>query len=215
MLTRNNYTSWSLKMKVFIQAQSVWEAIEPSDPKLVVDVKTDKIALAAIYQGIPEDMLLSIADKKSTNEVWNAIKIMCIGADRVQKVKVQTLKTDFETMVMKETDQLDEFCMRLNSVVANIHILGEKMEESNVVKKLLRAVSPKYLQIVSTTEQFGDMEEMFVDEVVGRLKAPEERMKGHSENSGAQLLLTKEEWSKRTGKSHTNRSRYNQSSRGK
>lgn len=27
MLARNNYTAWLLKMKVFMQAQGVWEAI--------------------------------------------------------------------------------------------------------------------------------------------------------------------------------------------
>lgn len=67
------------------------------------------------------------------------------------------------------------------------------MEETYVVKKLLRAVSSKFLQIASTIEQFGDVEKMTVDEAVGRLRAHEERMKSQSENSGNQLLLTQEE----------------------
>lgn len=49
MLARNNYTAWSLKMRVFMQAQGVWEAVEPSDPKIAVETKTNKMALAAIY----------------------------------------------------------------------------------------------------------------------------------------------------------------------
>ena len=36
MLTKSNYTTWSLKMKVFMKAQGVWGAIE-GDPKTVVD----------------------------------------------------------------------------------------------------------------------------------------------------------------------------------
>lgn len=58
MLTKTNYAAWSMKMKVFMQAHGVWEAIEPKDPKMVLEEKTDKLALAAIYQGIPEDVLL-------------------------------------------------------------------------------------------------------------------------------------------------------------
>lgn len=79
-LTKNNYTSWSLKMKVYLQAQGVWVAIEPTDPKVAVEEKMDKIALAMLYQGLPEDMLLSIADKGTAKQAWDALKTMCQGA---------------------------------------------------------------------------------------------------------------------------------------
>ena len=42
--------------------------------------KTYKIELDAIYQGIPEDLLLvllSLADKTTTKEAWGALKTMC------------------------------------------------------------------------------------------------------------------------------------------
>lgn len=45
-------------MKVFLQAQGLWVAIEPKNPKASVEEKTDKLALVAIYQGIPKDVLL-------------------------------------------------------------------------------------------------------------------------------------------------------------
>lgn len=65
------------------------------------------------------------------------------------------------------------------------------------MKSLLRAMPSKYLQIVSTIEQFGDMETMTVEEAIGSLKAHDERTKGQSYSGGGQLMLTKEEWSKR------------------
>lgn len=198
MLTRENYTAWALKMRVFMQAQGVWEAVQSSDPKVVVETKTDKMALAAIYQGIPEEMLLSIAEKKCAKDAWAAIKTMSLGGDRVKKAKVQTLKVDFESLNMKETEKLDDFCMKLYGMVTNIRALGETMEEAYVVKKLLRAVPSRYLQIASTIEQFGNLEEMTVEEIVGRLKAHDERLRGKIEEpSGGQLLLTEEEWKKR------------------
>lgn len=91
MLTRENYTSWSMKTKVFMQASGVWIAIEPKDEKATVEDKVDKLALAVIYQSIPEDVLLSIADKVSAKEAWDAVKIMNQGADKVKKAKMQTL----------------------------------------------------------------------------------------------------------------------------
>lgn len=42
--------------------------METTDPKTVVEEKTDKMAQAAIYQGIPEDILLDVAEKKTAKE---------------------------------------------------------------------------------------------------------------------------------------------------
>ena len=63
-----------------------------------------------------------------------------------------------------------------------------------MVKKLLRAVPPKFLQITSVIEQFGDLETMTVEETIVSLKAHEERVRGQIEATGGQLLLTEEEW---------------------
>ena len=111
MLTRTNYTVWALRMKVFMQALGVWEAIESKDPKAVIEDKVDKRALAVIYQGIPEDILLSIAEKKTSKEAWDAVKIMSLGADKVKKARAQTLKGEFEALNVGETEPLDEFYM--------------------------------------------------------------------------------------------------------
>ena len=74
-------------MRVFMQAHGIWEAIERKDPKTVTDEKMDKKALAVIYQGVPGDILLSIAEKKTSKEAWNAVKTMSLGADKVKVAK--------------------------------------------------------------------------------------------------------------------------------
>lgn len=120
---------------------------------------------------------------------------------------------------MKDSEKLDDFCMRLNGLVTNIRTLGEMVAEEYVVKKLLRVVPTKFLQIASAIEQFGDLKAMSVEAVIGSLKAHEERLCGMSEidegkqqllltedewlkreNNDGKLLLTREEWLKRSGK---------------
>lgn len=81
---------------------------------------------------------------------------MSVGADKVKQAKAQTLKTEFESLKMKDSEQIDDFCMRLNGMVTKIRALGEKIEEEYVVRKLLRAVPTKFLQIASAIEQFGN-----------------------------------------------------------
>lgn len=65
------------------------------------------------------------------------------------------------------------------------------------VKKFLRAVPNKFLQIASTIEQFGDHKTMTMEEVIGRLKAHEERLRGSGDVDEEHLLLTRAEWKER------------------
>lgn len=111
MLARINYTAWTLKMKV-LQAQRVQIVIEASDAKTPVEEKTHKVALAMIYQGIPQDMLLRWLTRrpsKSVKKAREAIKTPCQGADRVKKVIIQTLKVEFESLTMNKNELLDDF----------------------------------------------------------------------------------------------------------
>ncbi|XP_074373468.1 uncharacterized protein LOC141713793 [Apium graveolens] len=103
---------------------------------------------------------------------------MCQGAERIRAARVQTLKAEFEVLNMKDTNQLDDFVMKMNGLMSNIRAPGEIVSESYVVKKLLRAVSSIFLQIASIIEQFGNLEKMSVEETTGSLKAHEEGLKG-------------------------------------
>ncbi|XP_074373516.1 uncharacterized protein LOC141713846 [Apium graveolens] len=150
-----------------------------------------------IYHIIPEEILHSLAEKKKAKDAWMTIKTMSQGAERVKAAKIQTLKSEFESLSMKDTAILDDFCIKINGLVTNIRPLGEDMKEAYVVKKMLRAVSMIFLQIVSTMKQFGDLETMTVEEVIGSLKSHAERLNYQSDNSGGQLMLTEEEWMKK------------------
>lgn len=56
-------------MKVFMQAHRVWNMIKPSDAKAAVKVKSDKVVPAKIYQGIPGDVLLALAEEKRSKRL--------------------------------------------------------------------------------------------------------------------------------------------------
>lgn len=128
MLARSNYKAWALKMKVFMKAQGVWNVVENKEKEATVNERQDQIALATIYQGIPEDILLSLADKETMKEAWEAIRTMCQGAEHVKNARVQTLKSEFKFLCMKDNEHLDDFYLRLNGLVTNIRALGEEVK---------------------------------------------------------------------------------------
>nr|KAJ0210782.1 hypothetical protein LSAT_V11C400185190 [Lactuca sativa] len=195
MLTKTNYGTWAIKMRVYMLAQGIWDAVEPRTSNTLVESKKDNMALTAIYQGIPEDLLMVLAEKKTAKEAWDALKTMYVGADRVKVARIQTLKAKFKALCMTETKSVDDFTTKVTNTVSTLCTLGDKVDESQVVKKLLRAVSYKFVQIASTLEQFGDLDDMSVEEVIERLKAYEEQMKSRGENDEWKLLITHKEWS--------------------
>ncbi|XP_020271959.1 uncharacterized protein LOC109847124 [Asparagus officinalis] len=191
MLTKMNYAVWAIKIRVYLQAQGVWDAIEPGTD---VETRKDKMALAAIYEAIPEKSLLLIAEKETAEKAWQTLKTMYEGADHVKAAKLQTLRSEFEILRMNEMEAVDDFAEKLTAIVSKIASLGDKLDESTVVKKLLRVVPNKFLTTVTSIEQFVDLTTMTVEEAIGRLKTFEERVRASDGDDNEHVLLTWKEW---------------------
>ena len=172
LLTKSNYEAWSIKMRVNLQAQGVWDTVEHGD----VEERKDKMFLVDIYQTISEDLLLILVEKDSAKVAWVTLQTMHVGVKHVKKTKVETLKSEFEAIHMKDGESIDEFSMKLMTIVSSIRSLGNMVEEISIVKKFLRAVLSRFMQIVTSIKQFGDLKSMSIEEVVGRLKVHEERL---------------------------------------
>ena len=199
MLAEDNYGAWAVKMKIFMRAQGLWAAMEG---RQAVDDRLDQMALAAIVQAVPESVMMGMAELETTKKVWDALKEMHVGEERVKKARVQTLKRELDGMYMGESEKINEFCLKVTTIVNEIRSLGTKVEEIAVVEKLLRSVPDKFLPIVSTIEQWGDLTVMSVAEVIGRLRTFEESSKGRRRDreegkllaTHAEQRLTRAEW---------------------
>ncbi|GJY64325.1 hypothetical protein Tco_0465785 [Tanacetum coccineum] len=78
---------------------------------------------------------------------------------------------------MKEDEAIDTFTAKLTPLVNKAASLGNTIEDSVVVRKLLNVVPDKFLQIVASIEKYSDLDEMSVEEAIGRSKTFEERIK--------------------------------------
>ena len=136
-------------MRVNLPAQGVWDAFEHGD----VEERKDRMALATIYQAM-----------------WETLQTMQVGVERFKEAKVQTLKSEFKAICMKNDESIDDIAMKLTTIINNIHTLGNVVEEISVIKKFLRLVLPRFMQIVTSIEQFSDIKNISVEEVVGRPK---------------------------------------------
>ncbi|GKB64004.1 zinc finger, CCHC-type containing protein [Tanacetum coccineum] len=176
MLKPSNYSLWAIRMQIILEANGLWEMIEPLKTTQA-DNKKDKTAIAFLYQALPEEQLLQITKHKTAKNIWDALKTRHIGEQRVQQARLQTLKSDFEMLHMKEDETIDTFTGKLTTLVNKAASLGHTIEDQTLVRKLLNVVPDRYLQIVASIEQYSDLSEMTMEEAIGRLKTYEERIK--------------------------------------
>ncbi|KAH7851042.1 hypothetical protein Vadar_006503 [Vaccinium darrowii] len=192
MLTKTNYPEWELLMTINLEALGLWAAIEPGG----VEYSEDRLALAAIARSVPPEMLSTIGRKPTAKAAWEAVKTMRMGVDRVRESNAQTLRREFNNITFKNGESIDDFYMRITGLVNNLRLLGDTIDELEVVRKMLQVVPERFDQVAIAIETLLDVGTMTVEEVTGRLRAVEQRHEARklSAELGSRLLLsTKEE----------------------
>nr|GEW67083.1 zinc finger, CCHC-type [Tanacetum cinerariifolium] len=150
VLNSTNYTIWAVKIKALFNVHGIWEAVEPTT-NAEVDQKKNNMAIAMLYQAIPENMVLQIASLTSAKEIWEALKVRHVGIERVKEARVQTIESG----------------------------LGHTLEEKRQVRKLLGSVPEKFIQIVAAIEQFADLNTIVISRSRGETKGEDAKEKHH------------------------------------
>ncbi|GJV96865.1 hypothetical protein Tco_1548442 [Tanacetum coccineum] len=113
------------------------------------------------------------------------LKTRHIGEKESQQSKVQHSNPNLSCNTMKETDH-HTFTTKLTTLVNKAASLGHTMEDETLVRKLLNAIPDRYLQIVASIEQYSDLDEMSLEEAIGRLKTYKERRRGRRRHKFSQ-----------------------------
>ena len=179
MLTSLNYTVWSMRMKIAPKVCEVWETIDPGSK----DEKKNNMAISFLFQSIPEALILQVGDIDTSKGVWDAIRARHVEAERVKEARLQTLMAEFDRLKMKDDDTIDLFAGKLSEISSKSASLGKTIEEPKLVKKFLKSLPrKKYIHMVASLEQVLDLNETSFEDIVGRLKAYEERIAEEEED---------------------------------
>lgn len=178
MLSKTNYTIWAMRMKAIFNVHAVWDQIETGNE---LEAKKNNMAIALLFQSIPEDQILQVGNLPTAKEMWDALKTRNLGADRVREARLQTLMSEFENLKMKDQGTVDEFSSTLSGYASKAASLGSVINENKLVKKFLNGLPRKFIFIVASIEQMVDLNTINFDDVVGRLKAYEERIKNEKD----------------------------------
>ena len=73
-------------------------------------------------------------------EAWTILETTYEGIKKVKDTKLQMLTTRFEELKMGDDEAFDSFYGKLNEIVIAKLNLEEKIEDSRVVRKILRSL---------------------------------------------------------------------------
>ena len=95
------------------------------------------------------------------------------GKKKVKNIKLQMLTTRFEELKMSKDESFDSFYSKLNEVVIGKFNLGEKTEDLNIVRKILRSLPKSFRAKVTAIEESKDLDDIKVQELIGSLQTYE------------------------------------------
>ena len=146
----SNYAFWKVQMRSFLCSidETIWDAVDvgwtrPEATKSIWDkvafaaVNTDSKALNAVFYGVSLDEFHRISHITIAREAWQILETTYEGTKKVKGTKLQMLTTRFKELKMSEDESFDSFYGKLNEVVIGKFNLGEKTEDSKIVRKIL------------------------------------------------------------------------------
>ncbi|XP_017613524.1 uncharacterized protein LOC108458629 [Gossypium arboreum] len=194
------------KIKALLGSQNCWDVVEEgyvepeneaakaaltNEEKRVLKEarKKDKRVLFFIFQGVDESTFEKISDVKTSNEAWGSLQKSLQGAEKAKKVRLQTLRAEFETLKMKLLESVDDYVIWVKTVVNEMKRNGETLDDVRVMEKILRSLTRKFDYMVVAIEESKDLSQISINKLVGSLQAHEHKMKLNDDTGNSDQVL--------------------------
>ena len=106
-------------------------------------------------------------------EAWEILETTYEDTKKVKNTKLHMLTTQFEELKMSEDESFDSFYSKPNEVVVSKFNLGEKTEDSKIVRKILRSLPESFHAKVTAIEESKDLDDIKVQGLIGSLQTYE------------------------------------------
>ena len=201
----SNYVFWKVRMPAFLCAidETMWDFVENGyvkpttakskwDKAILALVNANSKAINAIFCGVSIDEFHRISHVKAAKEVWTIFETTYEGIKKVKDTKLQMHTTWFEEVKMSDDESFDSFYGRLNEIVIAKLNLGEKIENTKVVRKILRSLPKNFRAMVTAIEENKDLDEIKIQELIGSLQTYELRLPFHKSSKSLTLKTINE-----------------------
>ncbi|XP_073138113.1 uncharacterized protein [Henckelia pumila] len=185
-----HYDHWSMLMENFLRSKEYWQVISEGIPEVAEgttptdaqksETKAFKLkdlkAKNYLFQVIDRSILETILCKDTSKEIWDSMKKKFQGSARAKRQQLQALRTEFETYRMKSGESFSDFFSRTLAIVGKMRAFGEKIEDVDVVEKILYLLTPKFNYVVCAIEESKNIDLLSIDELQGSLLVQETKL---------------------------------------
>nr|KYP32045.1 Retrovirus-related Pol polyprotein from transposon TNT 1-94 [Cajanus cajan] len=177
ILNDKNYDRWRIQMNAIFGFQEVSEVVHDgyqvvgdgaTDAQKSIfkeSKKKDCKALFLIHQCVDDANFEKISGAATAKEAWDSLEKSYEGAEKIKKVKLQTMRRQYELMQMEESDTISGYFTKIRSLTNQMKGCGEAIKDQLVVEKVLRTLTSKFDHIVVAIEESKDLESFKIDEL--------------------------------------------------
>ncbi|KAK2967034.1 hypothetical protein RJ640_003390 [Escallonia rubra] len=142
-------------VKDLLGAYDVWEPVanevEEGD---VAAMKKDQKALTLIYQSLDDKMFEKVANATTSKQAWDTLQALFKGVEKVKKVRLQTLRGEFESLHMKESESVSDYISRVLTTVNQMKRYGDDLKDDQAIKvQVSESLVPKPIRIFDASFQ--------------------------------------------------------------
>ncbi|VFQ70089.1 unnamed protein product [Cuscuta campestris] len=186
-----NYSYWKERMRIFIQSndyklwlivkngcgvpmKKVGEVNVPKTEEEFTDEDCKKMELNAkainmIYCGVNADDYRKISRCETAKQMWEKLEVTYEGTAQVREAKIDHLTHEYELFSMKENEKIEEMFERFSNIINPLNLLGKTYTDRELVRKVLRSLSPKWRSKVDAIEEGRDFQTTTYDALRGNL----------------------------------------------
>ena len=156
------YNDWCVKMEAILGFQEVDEIV--------------KVRIKEPSKNVYDEAKKVYREKKKLDCKARMLLHQCVTTNVCQKIsKATTTKEAWDMLLaMIGHETVAEYFRRLHVLVNNMRACDESVEDSKMVEKMLRTLTPQYDHIKFAIEETRDLEKMTVEELHNCLKAHEQ-----------------------------------------
>jgi hypothetical protein len=111
----------------------------------------------ALLNGLSDMVFTKFAHCKSAKDIWDKLQNIYERDTKVKAAKLQTYRGQFEQLKMKEDETIAAYFLRVDETMNEIIGLGEEIEESVIVQKVLRSLPMRFNPKISALEGRSDL----------------------------------------------------------
>ena len=139
----------SIDDQVWEVTENDYAIIDPDNPtnQDMTNKQCNTMALNTIYNAIDSKVFEQIKDCERANEVWRRLEETYEGTSAVKSAKLYILKDKLTSFKMKDDESILEMFHRLQVIVNDLKVLGEKIKDDDVSHRFLMCLPPRFWDV--------------------------------------------------------------------